>query len=591
VEADYDDANRRTGAELANGVTSVFDFDVNNRLEHIQHAKDATALFEVAFGHDEVGTKLFARDSTPGVTGRSELYDHDARRRLRSMQRGVLNAEGTAITPLADTVMPSAESWPDLDRRGNWPTFTRTVNGTATIQARTANGANEYLTLDPDTSDSEPALTLTHDANGNLTSDPTGQDVGMCKDGECPCAGGHAYGYDEENRLVDVQRMSNMDPLLWNGYDALGRRVETFTFVEVCGQEFAPSATRHVYSGLNVIEEYTDGSTSPVLAREFVWGRQFPEPVAMIDHTTAGDLPEETAEVLHYLRGALGSVVALTNAAGAVVERYVYDPYGRTYILAPDGTKRVTSEYGNPFMWTGQRYDATVGLYHFWARTYSPGLGRWLQRDPLGYVDGVNLYEYVGGNPACAIDPLGLAGLDCLPELVEDIEQLWDDAIAWYERFLAAQRAAQRAARLAALVNASVATVEAVAATGTSVLVTSAAVEHMKDATNSALGYRPRFQYGPTQERPRQAYNDHFVDDYKEHRKGKRKSTEQKHAKGDKRRDMDNWGEKGDKRRPYRRKGIVPPISEGPGDGGGEWPPPGNGPPRLPPPDDDDDDQ
>jgi RHS repeat-associated protein len=55
--------------------------------------------------------------------------------------------------------------------------------------------------------------------------------------------------------------------------------------------------------------------------------------------------------------------------------------------------KLVASRYGNPFMWTGQRYDATTGHYHFWARTYSPRLGRWMQRDPSEYHDGVNLYR------------------------------------------------------------------------------------------------------------------------------------------------------------------------------------------------------
>ena len=40
-------------------------------------------------------------------------------------------------------------------------------------------------------------------------------------------------------------------------------------------------------------------------------------------------------------------------------------------------------------------------------RTYSPVLGRWLQRDPIGYAGGVNLYEYVGGIAAAAVDPDG----------------------------------------------------------------------------------------------------------------------------------------------------------------------------------------
>ena len=51
----------------------------------------------------------------------------------------------------------------------------------------------------------------------------------------------------------------------------------------------------------------------------------------------------------------------------AVVERYWYDPYGRTTITSGSGTGTAiaASAYGNPFAWTGQRYDAGVSLYHF----------------------------------------------------------------------------------------------------------------------------------------------------------------------------------------------------------------------------------
>ena len=49
-----------------------------------------------------------------------------------------------------------------------------------------------------------------------------------------------------------------------------------------------------------------------------------------------------------------------------------------------------------------------VSLYHFVFRSYSPTLGRWLQRAPLGYVDGSNLHEYVLGDPVGRIDRFGL---------------------------------------------------------------------------------------------------------------------------------------------------------------------------------------
>jgi RHS repeat-associated protein len=154
--------------------------------------------------------------------------------------------------------------------------------------------------------------------------------------------------------------------------------------------------------------------TGRTLLREFLWGDpgRFPEPVAMVAQSGAGAPTGES--LYHYLHDALGSVVALTDSTGTVVERYTYDPYGKTLIETWDSRnqtwlQKTASPLGNPFMWTGQRYDAGTGLYAFLYRTYSPGLGRWLQRDPAEYVDGVNLFQYVRCRPTRWTDPFGLA--------------------------------------------------------------------------------------------------------------------------------------------------------------------------------------
>jgi RHS repeat-associated protein len=63
---------------------------------------------------------------------------------------------------------------------------------------------------------------------------------------------------------------------------------------------------------------------------------------------------------------------------------------------------------GNPYMFTGRRFDLETGLYYYRARYYNPQIGRFLQTDPIGYDDGMNWYNYCGNNPIGRIDPGGL---------------------------------------------------------------------------------------------------------------------------------------------------------------------------------------
>ena len=232
------------------------------------------------------------------------------------------------------------------------------------------------------------------------------------------------YQYDEENRLTAVAEIDG-NPLLEIEYDALGRRIATIDYEAPGG----PQQMRHVYSGLNTVAEYVWSGSQWTLAREVLWGERFPEPLALFDFTAAGDEQAGTEEVLHYVHDALGSVVGLVDAGDPdatpepvppkLVERYDYDPYGKTYIESWDASagggsgawvRTTASAYGNPFAWTGQRYDAGVGMYHFPFRSFSPELGRWMQRDPLGYVGGISLYAYAGSMAVSMIDPLGLIG-------------------------------------------------------------------------------------------------------------------------------------------------------------------------------------
>ncbi len=187
------------------------------------------------------------------------------------------------------------------------------------------------------------------------------------------------YAYDANDQLERIETQGKT----WQyRYDASGNRTQIVD---------QGKAVALLNDGLDRLSEYDAGGK--LVARNVFAGLD--EPLVRID---------DQGEVSYYLADGLGSVMGLVDKGGQVTDSYAYDAWGKV-------VARVGSTV-QPFGFTGRENDGN-GLYGYRARYFDPSIGRFTQKDPIGFDGGdLNLYRYVLNNPGMFKDPLGLASMN-----------------------------------------------------------------------------------------------------------------------------------------------------------------------------------
>jgi RHS repeat-associated protein len=396
----YDNAHRRTSMTYPNGAVTLYDYDALNRLTTLAAARSGTPITSFTYLYEDhvnrtskqtldftEGYSYDPRDQLTGVdrTGASSQrwgfgYDPVGNRLSEQMGNSAVSSTYNEKNQLLTRSAGGSVRWRgDLNEVGTVAFTSATVNGrparmlpgnvfeadldmqsgTNTVTLRATDASSNVTTKTYTLDVAATGAAYSYDASGNLETKTEGSDIWH-------------YTWNAENQLIKVEK--NSIEIARFAYDPSGRRVE-----KVAGGV----TTAWAYDGDAILRETRGGVTY-----RFIHGLGIDEPVAR----------EQGSARQYYHADALGGILKMTDAAGAVALTREYDAWGK---LEAGGDQP-------GYAFTGREWDPETGLYYYRARYYDAKVGRFISEDPIGFEGGGNLYAYVAGNPVSVGDPLGL---------------------------------------------------------------------------------------------------------------------------------------------------------------------------------------
>jgi RHS repeat-associated protein len=398
----YDEADHRVQSHLAD--ESKWKYDYNSRNELISGKRywdDSTAIagqqykysydaignrFSTASGGDSWGANL--RLAQYRVNGLNQYTTNDNPAFVQII--GVANAPAAVAVNGSPAEEKGEYFHAELNAGNSGGPNVLSVEAIASFNGSAATNAGRLLV--------PPATQVfAYDADGNLTNDAV-----------------WVYTWDAENRLISMSNtlaVATADrKRLDFGYDWQNRRREkkVYGWDSSIGNWVIQSDTLFLYDGWDLVAELDNSNPQQgkPLIRSYTWG---PDLSGTMDGAGGIDsllIVTDASTGTNYNHFAAydgnGNVTALVKEDGTVTAQYEYSPFGQEIRSTGAMAK------ANPFRWSTKFWDEETGLSYYGYRYYSPALGRWLGRDPLGETDESNLFLFVHNNPISATDLIGL---------------------------------------------------------------------------------------------------------------------------------------------------------------------------------------
>ncbi len=383
----FDAMNRRKTVQWQDG--SSWGYGYNDRGEVIAGGRtwsDAAPVNgqQYAYSFDSIGNR-----TGTVVNGRTASYGADAGNRLTTRDvPGAVDVLGTASPQATVSVNGAAAA-----RHGDY--FYRELPVT------NGSGPTEAL---PTIAATRASGTTTR--TGRVFVPRTPEAYSYDFDGNQQADGRATYTWDAENRLIGIETLATV-PVgsrvkLALSYDARHRRIRKQVWRWTAGAWALHHTIRFACDGWNLIAELGDAG-QPL--RTYAWGLDLSGTLQgaggvggllFVQDATEG----RTFSAAYDLNGNL--IALVDQGTGATAVQYEYGPFGELI--------RESGQYApvNPFRLSTKYQDDETGLLYYGYRYYNPSTGRWLSRDPIGELGGVNLYGMLGNSPVNHWDYLGL---------------------------------------------------------------------------------------------------------------------------------------------------------------------------------------